>query len=281
MLTLNTHPNTLCLPINRLLSKLYTSFLISLLVVLAGSCQPKKQSPTATAAASRLLQLPVGEKILSKNRRFVYRVRWYAPKATSVMVDTVTLTASGEPCSYEATQMCFVWTYQADSAVNSTPRENVGAIENKEGFWLHPPRRGHYRILELNPFPHIKLPAVSGRTWEWEVYPPDMYADSAWASWKGIFRVKFRYTLSGIKQLTTPLGSLSCQRVQASGSSKLGTTALEAYFHPAYGFVRLNYRNIDSSRVQLEMVAVNVQPESNEKALEPMFWQPFSLQQPK
>lgn len=45
-------------------------------------------------------------------------------------------------------------------------------------------------------------------------------------------------------------------------------TALEAYFHPAYGFVRLNYRNIVASRLQLELVTVDVQPESNEKALE-------------
>lgn len=145
----------------------------------------------------------------------------------------------------------------------------MGAVESEKEFWIHPPRYGHYRILELNPFPHIKLPAVSGRTWEWNIYPPaDVYADSAWASWKGILQVQFRYTLGGSKQLVTPLGRLPCNRVLASGTSKLGTTYLEAYFHPYYGFVRLNYHNIDASRVQLELVAVDVQPESNKKVLE-------------
>lgn len=153
----------------------------------------------------------------------------------------------------------------------------MGAVENKEEFWIHPPRYGRYRILELNPFPHIKLPVVSGRTWEWKVYPPELYADSAWASWKGILQVKFRYTLGGIVQLATPLGNLSCYRVQATGTSKLGSTASEAYFHPTYGFVRLNYRNIDHSRTQLEMVSVDVRPESNEEVSEQIFLRPYGL----
>jgi hypothetical protein len=179
------------------------------------------------------------------------------------------MTASGAPCTVEATQTCFEWLFRADSTWTSGFRGSVGAVESEEEFWIHPPRYGPYRILELNPFPHIKLPAVSGKTWEWKVYPPaDAYADSAWASWKGILQVQFRYTLGGSKQLVTPLGSLPCHRVLASGTSKLGTTHLEAYFHPSYGFVRLHYRNIDASRVQLELVAVDVQPESTEKVLE-------------
>lgn len=175
-------------------------------------------------------------------------------------------------------QTLIVWLFPADTLWPRGPRQGVGAIENKEEFWLHPPRYGRYRILELNPFPHIKLPAVSGQTWEWQVYPPELFADSAWASWKGNLPVKFRYTLANTRQLSTPLGSLFCHRVQASGTSKLGTTALEAYFYPSYGFVRLNYRNIDFSRVQLEMVAVDMRPEPSEKVVEQMLWRPSDLQ---
>jgi len=256
----------------------YAQFLLALLLVLLVACQSKKHSPVATVAVSLPTPLPAGEKILSKNRRFVYLVRWYAPEATTALLDTVTLTASGAPWAYDSTQTGIEWLYQADTLWTSGYSEHVGAVESKEEFWLHPPRYGRYRILELNPFPHIKLPAVSGRAWAWKVYPPELYADSAWASWKGILHVKFHYTLGGIVQLATPLGNLPCYRVQATGTSKLGTTALESYFHPRYGFVRLDYRNIDCSRVQLEMVAVDVRPESNEKVFEQMFLQPYSLQ---
>ncbi|MEJ7664478.1 MAG: hypothetical protein WKG07_35685 [Hymenobacter sp.] len=75
------------------------------------------------------------------------------------------------------------------------------------------------------------------------------------------------------------MSSLPCYRVQGTGTSKPGTTDLGSFtFIPAYGFVRLNYRNDRfASRVQLEMVAVDVRPESSEKILEQMFLQPYSL----
>jgi hypothetical protein len=267
MVVLNFRLSKRCFAEANLFSSLGTCFLVGLLVVLVVSCQPDEQRPT-TAAVSGTISLPVGEKILSKNRRFVYAVRWYAPGATTAQLDTVTMTATGTPWSIDTTQTRIVWLFPADTLWAKGSTQGVGAIENKEEFWLHPPRYGRYRILELNPFPYIKLPAVSGRTWEWMVYPPEMYADPAWASWKGILQVNFRYTLGDIVQLTSPLGKLSCSHVQATGASKLGATALEAYFHPAYGFVRLHYRNIDASRMQLELVAVDVQPESSERALQ-------------
>lgn len=255
--------------------------LLLALGALGVSCQPEKQRPVAAAAVLLPAPLPAGGKILSKNRRFVYAVRWYAPNATTASVDTLRLSARDTPWVADTTQTLIVWAFPADTTWPAGPTQGVGAFENKTEFWLHPPRYGRYRILELNPFPHIKLPALRGRTWDFQVYPPEVYANPAWASWKGILHVKFRYTLGDRVQLATPLGSLSCYCVQAAGSSKLGTTALEAYFHPSYGFVRLNYRNIDASRVQLEMVAVDVQPEPSEKLLNQMLSTWGGLQQPK
>lgn len=245
-----------------------------------GSCQPKNQTPSAVTEAAPLPHsFSSDQNILSKNRRFVYVVRWYAPEATVATPDTVVMTALDEPCTFEPTETCFEWSYPADTTLTSTPAEIVGAIENKEEFYLHPPRRANYRILELNPFPQIRFPARSGKTWEWKVYPPDMYADSAWASWKGILTIAFRYKLLDSTLLTTSLGRLRCYRVQAAGTSKLGSTALESYFHPSYGFVRLDYRNIDRSRVQMEMVSVDVyvRPELTEKLADQLFLQPYGL----
>lgn len=250
---------------------------LCLLTGFLGSCQLEGQTPPAIAqTAPQPPTLLPGQKILSKNRRFVYAVRWYAPKATIATLDTVVMTASGQPWELDTTQTCFEWRYRTDTTSTSIPKVNVGAIENKEQFWIHPPRYANYRILELNPFPDIRFPARRGRTWDWKVYPPDMYADSAWASWKGVLTVEIRYKLLDSALLATPLGRLRCYRVQGIGTSKLGTTALESYFHPAYGFVRLEYRNIDRSRVQMEMIEVDVRPESAEKVLEQMF-QPYGL----
>ncbi|OGX91429.1 hypothetical protein BEN49_19815 [Hymenobacter coccineus] len=212
----------------------------------------------------------------------MYLARWYAPGATTATLDTVTMTASGIPFEIMPTETLIVWLFRADTLWPAGPTQGVRAVDNKEEFSIHPPRYGRYRILEFNPFPHIKLPAIRGRTWEWSVYPPaSVYADPKWASWKDTLRVEFRYMLGGTVQLATPLGSLPCYRVDAKATSKLGTTALTSYFHPAYGFVRLDYCNIDRSRVQLEMITVDVRLESTEKILEQVFWRPSDLQLPK
>jgi len=199
--------------------------------------------------------------ILTENRRFVYAARWYAPGATMATLDTVVLVASGKawpPDSLLQTQIA--WQYQSDSTLTSAPQAQTGAIENTDKFWLHPPRSGQYRILELNPFPDIELPVKSGKTWTWAVYPPDIYADSAWVTWKGVLTVNHHYQLTDSTLLPTPLGRLPCHRVLATGTCKLGTTALESYFNPTYGFVRLHYRNIDRSRLELELVSVTSRP---------------------
>lgn len=73
----------------------------------------------------------MGGKILSKDRRFVYLVRWYASGATTARLDTVTLTASGAPWAIEATQTGVEWLFSADTTLTTRPSQTVGAIENK------------------------------------------------------------------------------------------------------------------------------------------------------
>jgi hypothetical protein len=247
------------------------------LTVFLASCQPSAQPPpvgTAPTPIATILDTPSGQdSILSKNRRFVYLVRWYAPAATKATLDTVVMTALGEPWKYDSTQTVYEWLYREDTTLTGIPKEHVGAIERAGKFWLHPPRYDKYAILELNPFPDIRLPARKGQTWEWDVYPPDIYSDPAWATWEGWIDVKNRYQTGDTALLDTPLGRLTCRRVQATGTSKFGTTALESYFHPQYGFVRLNYRNINGSRTEMEMLSVDVRPESYDKAVEKVFGQ--------
>ncbi|WP_169788163.1 hypothetical protein [Rufibacter tibetensis] len=206
-------------------------------------------------------------------------MRWYAPASTEATLDTVVMTALGEPWSVDSTQTVYEWLYKEDTTLTGIPKEYVGGIERAGKFWLHPPRYGNYAILELNPFPDILLPARKGQTWEWDVFPwgDDDYSDPAWATWEGIMRVQNRYRTGDPVLLDTPLGKLTCQRVQATGTSKLGTTALESYFHPLYGFVRLNYANINGSRTEMEMLSVDVRPrsESYDRAVKHVFGQTY------
>ncbi|MBC6610323.1 hypothetical protein H8B15_05295 [Hymenobacter sp. BT507] len=201
--------------------------------------------------------------ILTENRRFVYAARWYAPGTTTATLDTVVLTALGKPWASDSTQTAYEWSFrfELDTTLTTAQSVVVGAFDKPNKFWLHPPRRSHYNITELNPFPDIELPAKIGRTWKVKnFYAPDYASNPAWATWEGSLYLQQQWKITDSTLLPTPLGSLPCHRVQAISTCKLGTTALESYFNPLYGFVRMHYRNIDQSRLELELVSVTSRP---------------------
>lgn len=229
-----------------------SALLVSLLLL--GSCQ--EAVPKVAAGESS------PTKILTRNRRFTYRVRTYAPRAGVPLLDTLTLTALDESWAADSTQMVIVYTHALDTTLTSPrPKEIVGAFETKEKYLLHPPRYAHYGLLELSPFPSITFPAVVGNTWAFTIYPDDFYASPSWAIWEGVLPVTFRYRYLADTTLVTPLGPLRCQHVRGRGSSKVGTTALDSYFHTTYGFVRLLYHNINQTRLEMDMLQVDTQPE--------------------
>jgi hypothetical protein len=130
----------------------------------------------------------------------------------------------------------------------------TGLVENEKNLWMHPPRERLFRILQLNPFPFIQAPYTTGHHWSWELEIGEQWGDARWASWQGSITNRYRYQISGQELLATPMGELRCWVVVARARSELGITGLTAYFHPDWGFVRLEYTNIDGSRIVMEMV---------------------------
>ncbi|MBW3130066.1 hypothetical protein [Hymenobacter profundi] len=229
---------------------------LSICILLLTGCHP---SDTPTHNAQETGWYP----ILTQNRRFVYAARWYAPGATTATLDTVVLTALGKPWASDSTQTAYEWSFRLKLDTTLTTAQSVvaGALDKPNKFWLHPPRRSYYNITELNPFPDIELPAKIGRTWKVKnFYAPDYASNPAWATWEGTLYLQQQWKITDSLDLPTPLGRLPCHRVLATSNCKLGTTALESYFNPTYGFVRLHYRNIDRSRLELELVSVTSRP---------------------
>lgn len=134
--------------------------------------------------------------------------------------------------------------------------ESTGVIENKRNIWLHPPRAQYFKILEINPFPYIKLPYQKGEQWHWELSIGDTWADARWKTWHGIIENSYEYETWGKEHLDTPLGNLECIIVKSSAKSSLGSTFLTSWFHPDFGFVKLDYTNIDGSKTLLELTRI-------------------------
>lgn len=134
--------------------------------------------------------------------------------------------------------------------------EMTGVIENEKNSWLHPPRTDFFKILELNPFPYIKAPYRVGTKWEWKLKFGSHWADKRWLMWEGPNENRYAYTITKESTILTKLGKLNCLLITSTAHSNLGQTKLTSYFNTVYGFVKLDYVNIDGSKTVLELEQV-------------------------
>lgn len=134
--------------------------------------------------------------------------------------------------------------------------ETTGLIENAKNVWLHPHRRKYFRILELNPFPYIVLPAKVGLTWTWSLEIGDGWGDYRWKSWDGSITNHYSYRVEAQEEVETKIGNLDCLKIVSEAKSRIGETYLTAYYNEDFGFVKLVYTNIDKSQIALNLVKV-------------------------
>ena len=134
--------------------------------------------------------------------------------------------------------------------------EVTGAIENEMNVWIHPPRSSFFQILEINPFPYIKAPYKVGTKWNWKLEIGDNWSDKRWLEWKGRIENSYDYEIVDKKNISTKLGELECYIVNSTAKSRIGNTELVSYFNPIYGFVKLEYKNIDGTKTVLELEKV-------------------------
>lgn len=132
-------------------------------------------------------------------------------------------------------------------------REVTGAIENDMNIWIHPPRSNFFRILELNPFPYIKAPYEVGTNWNWKLKIGDHWSDKRWLEWKGGIENNYDYKITEKKNILTKLGNIDCYIIEANAKSKIGETELISYFNSEFGFVKLEYKNIDGTKTVIEI----------------------------
>lgn len=128
-----------------------------------------------------------------------------------------------------------------------------GVIENEGNIWMHPPRDKYFEILELNPFPYIKAPFKIGTKWTWKLKIGDAWSDGRWKLWSGQIENIYQYEITGKELLKTKLGDLECFVINSKAESRIGETNLVSYFNEEFGFIKMDYTNIDGSKTILEL----------------------------
>lgn len=134
--------------------------------------------------------------------------------------------------------------------------EISGIIENKMNVWLHPPRSDMFGMLEIAPFPFIRFPLAIGTVWSDSLEIGDHYSDHRWAKWEGSITNHTQRKITGKEIVSTAFGKLLCYVVKSRSVSSIGETSLTAFFNEKYGFVRMEYGNVDGSELILSLVKV-------------------------
>ncbi|NUO00659.1 MAG: hypothetical protein HUU01_08585 [Saprospiraceae bacterium] len=129
-------------------------------------------------------------------------------------------------------------------------------IENSKNVWMQAPNMKLFRILSLNPYPFISAPYKKGHTWQWKVEVGQSNGDRRWKAWGGAVSNNMKYRISGQETVRVPWGEALCHIVDAEAESGLGRTHLKAAFNEEFGFLRLDYTNIDGSKLILELTDI-------------------------
>lgn len=149
--------------------------------------------------------------------------------------------------------------YQYGTAGYSGFYSTSGIIENEMNTWMHPHRDKYFMILELNPFPYIQQPFEVGNKWTWSLSIGDHWKDSRWKIWTGSIENKYEYEIIGRVNLSTKIGKLDCWVINGIATSSIGSTGLMAYYNEELGFVKLDYTNIDKSKLIINIKSISGQ----------------------
>jgi hypothetical protein len=151
-----------------------------------------------------------------------------------------------------------------DYMVNKTPSKEVftGIIDNRMNLWIHPPRQYTFRILQLCPYPFYYLDENINH-WEWNLYTNGLYLDTRWIKSTEGITISFDYKRMPQERIKTPFGFLQCKVTYATGTFKneniISHTYLKSYYHPNYGFIKLEYDLINKEKIIINLIEMNKQ----------------------
>jgi hypothetical protein len=167
-------------------------------------------------------------------------------------IETISIVVEPGISNGNQTKLRYEYQYLVDLGYR-TYSSTSGVIENEMNTWMHPHRDKYFMILELNPFPFIQQPFKVGNKWTWTLGIGDHWKDDRWKIWAGEITNNCEYEIVGREKLKTKIGEMDCWVVRSTATSSIGSTGLIEYYNEDNGFVRLDFINIDKSRLTIEI----------------------------
>jgi hypothetical protein len=205
---------------------------------------------------------PVNEPVYKRERIFTFLASHFNEEGALVDVDTLVFTTGSDSFNEKYNQTTSSWSSPSGRFITGYS----GVAEHDTAVWIHPPRDGAYRKLELAPFPMVKYPLEVGNKWIWKLEVGGHYSVPGHAEWPATTNRLFTstYQISRETILTTPVGKVNCYEIDSFTISDFEQTRLKAFYNPGLGFVRLEYATIDRRRLIMELLNVqNAVPKSS------------------
>ncbi|OBX23811.1 hypothetical protein BAA08_02300 [Bizionia sp. APA-3] len=188
-------------------------------------------------------------KIYTLNREVLYSFSKYE-KETLIPSDIkyirLTVIGTTKPFSkFDSDYSQTVIEYEyLNAAKKILATEKTGLIENDKNIWFHPPRTLDAGILQLSAFPYIKL--TDQTKWKWKL-------DAAFEKYQDVHLVHSYKKMKSISY-KTKFGLLPCIPISATSQSHIGISTSVFIYNEKYGFVKLEFNNIDGTTIVLEMI---------------------------
>ncbi len=143
-----------------------------------------------------------------------------------------------------------------NNGIKSMDSEWSGVMEVGNKVLLSPPRNSFFKVMELSPFPMMGDSLKVGYEWTDRQAVSEAASIPNLAEWKGELIKELSYKITKSEYMKTNIGLLHCYLVAGTCISQLGETKLIAFYNEQYGFVKMDFFNIDGSRIIMDVYNV-------------------------
>lgn len=137
--------------------------------------------------------------------------------------------------------------------------EFTGVVENDLNIWMHPPRSYFFKVLNICPYPFVKLPVIENDSWTDKMKVSSYWTDSLWGYWDKKLHIDLDYRVAGKEEIYFSGENIECFVINSSSYSDLGVSQLRIYYNEIFGFVKLNYNVLD--KFKIEFILADIQDE--------------------
>lgn len=152
-------------------------------------------------------------------------------------------------------QAAVLWT--TDPKHLNEELSTTGIYEEEECIWLHPPRQDAFSILEYSPWPHICFPVQENPGWNKEFIPGPNWINEKYNIGRNT-KLSFTYKNKGsvVQRLKFLNKEVTCWQIDAVSVKSEYPSSFSGLFNAEYGFIRMEFRNVDHSLITLELSQV-------------------------